>query len=86
MRENENRLCNFHPCKVDRIESPPGSSGNIGCSHSLRRVWCEDDKEDKKDQILERFGVNFITYIHPRSYAQRKKVHVSMCQVGAYDG
>jgi hypothetical protein len=30
MRDNDNHLCSCHPCTVDRIDSSPRSSGNIG--------------------------------------------------------
>ena len=79
---NENLLCSFHPCTVDRIDFSPGSSGNIGCRwfYTLRQV--KTIRKMGKIAYLKFFGVNFITYIHPRSFALVKKVLVSMCQVG----
>ena len=70
---NENLLCSFHPCTVDRIEFSPGSSGNIGCRwfYTLRQV--KTIRKMWKIAYLIFFGVNFITYIYPRSFALVKK-------------
>jgi hypothetical protein len=77
VREN-NHLCSFHPCTVDRIDSSPRSSGNIGYIRflvNLRPRWAGGITYTKC------FGINFIT-CPTAFFCLREKLHISMCHVG----